>query len=292
MSRRPSAFFLNQEENTAYNILLGSPTRWAMSVGLTILLVLLVFQATVGGQRTKSNSNVSPDLFHTSSKLPIRPLQTAQADQRCQNTQQGREYITDDEGHVCKRRDVDRSTGCCKPKMKADALPQYTCQTCNMTTQCCTHYEFCTSCCMSPSNIHLKMSVVSQNPTMTFLRAETDPFTYCRAVCRTSSKSVFAINRYRNDEKHCFGPEAPPISKEQLELAGMDESAALPPPKEKRSLLVDGPNRDPSPEMEMIKPLDMPKIVEPPSFSSSSATKIMRSSLWTLAAVMLTLQMM
>jgi hypothetical protein len=37
-------------------------------------------------------------------------------------------------------------------------------------------------------------------------------FEYCKSICRTSSKSVVARNKYRNqDDKFCYGPEPPPI---------------------------------------------------------------------------------
>lgn len=96
-SRRPSSFFY-QEENTAYNIILGSPTRWAISMGLTVLLVMLVFQANTGHQKIKTNSIVPPQVSTATSRSPIRPLETSIPDQKCQNTQQGKDFITDDEG--------------------------------------------------------------------------------------------------------------------------------------------------------------------------------------------------
>lgn len=97
MQPRRSSYF-GQEENSAYNIILGSPTRWAISVGLTILLVMLVIQATSGAQKTKKSALIPTEVTSRNNRLPIRPLATSKPDQKCQNTQQGKDYITDDEG--------------------------------------------------------------------------------------------------------------------------------------------------------------------------------------------------
>eukprot|EP01119_Soliformovum_irregulare_P005770 TRINITY_DN17520_c0_g1_i2.p1 TRINITY_DN17520_c0_g1~~TRINITY_DN17520_c0_g1_i2.p1 ORF type:complete len:249 (-),score=44.34 TRINITY_DN17520_c0_g1_i2:55-801(-) len=48
--------------------------------------------------------------------------------------------------------------------------------------------------------------------------ARKGPFDYCRAMCRTSSRSIHAVNKYRNDEKYCYGGEAPVIMAEKALL--------------------------------------------------------------------------
>ncbi|PRP83980.1 hypothetical protein PROFUN_08664 [Planoprotostelium fungivorum] len=242
--------FYTEYDNSARNILLGSPARWAISVGLLVLLVFLTLQATSKiGEKVflpKRSTETIQTTRNVSTKGPssanIDSLLVPGIHSRCSNTQQGRDFITDSDGFVCLRKDLNGATGCCRrkedEKPPTEIFPRFSCRTCNATTQCCSSYELCTSCCMDPSNAQLKLSVVKGNPAYDHLRQETDPFNYCRSVCRTSSRSVFAINRYRNADKHCFGPEAPPISQEMKELVAQEQS--LPPPtKKKRSLAVE-----------------------------------------------------
>eukprot|EP01117_Protostelium_nocturnum_P003078 TRINITY_DN1401_c0_g1_i2.p1 TRINITY_DN1401_c0_g1~~TRINITY_DN1401_c0_g1_i2.p1 ORF type:complete len:233 (-),score=28.51 TRINITY_DN1401_c0_g1_i2:32-730(-) len=145
---------------------------------------------------------------------------------RCENTQQGKDFVTDSLGFACKRENLDSKTQCCKDtsnnNIKIKSPQRFSCTTCNSTTSCCSTYEYCVSCCMDPLRSSLKALVIKSSlGQLDTLRGERNPFKYCRAVCRTSSKSVFAINQYRHNEKHCYGPNGPPIGEEQAKLVGI-----------------------------------------------------------------------
>ncbi len=102
----------------------------------------------------------------------------------CYNTQQGRDFITDDLGNICFVDTKTPNTGCCHLKRTlakyrkitqrkkgltgheislADTLrnganpaensypfEKHSCFGCNEQLHCCLIYEFCVSCCMSP----------------------------------------------------------------------------------------------------------------------------------------------
>ena len=65
----------------------------------------------------------------------------------CRNTESGRWNLTDETGRVCQRDEIDFSTGCC-PSTKE----KNTCASCMERDGCCSSYENCVSCCMSPEN--------------------------------------------------------------------------------------------------------------------------------------------
>lgn len=70
-----------------------------------------------------------------------------QKDPFCENTLSGQWYLADDRGRVCPRENFDGSTGCC-----SDGSPKYDCETCDELDKCCSSYEHCVSCCMSPEH--------------------------------------------------------------------------------------------------------------------------------------------
>lgn len=155
----------------------------------------------------------------------------------CRNTKQGKTYITDDKGYVCKHNYLDPTTGCCREQGKRP----YTCpkEHCNTTSSCCSIYEYCVSCCMdpSPSKEKIRQAVLDSTNDPIILSYRKDVFELCRSVCRTSSKSLVSQNQYRNDEiKHCFGASGPPLLNEtesgqrRLRTSGHSDMPSPPPP--------------------------------------------------------------
>lgn len=149
-------------------------------------------------------------------------LESSNVQSSCRNSIQGRVLISDDKGFVCHRKDV-KSSGCCSQGLLEGQASQdrngnslkkhqrYSCETCNMETGCCAMFEYCTSCCLDPEKYPLIRKVVSSetSSSSTFLSHLKDPFDFCLAKCRTSSKSVLHENSYRDPKtKHCFATES------------------------------------------------------------------------------------
>ncbi len=101
----------------------------------------------------------------------------------CRNTIQGSYWIADHRGmlivffcewffsgFVCDRRELDlKKPGCCHIEDASEKLtllrnnnhsslvtPQFSCNYCNTTSQCCAVYEYCVSCCMAPLHVNCK----------------------------------------------------------------------------------------------------------------------------------------
>ena len=69
----------------------------------------------------------------------------------CQHTKQGALMVTDSNGFVCLRRDVNSTSKCCKHS--TDNLTwQTSCERCNLSVSCCRVYEHCVSCCLNPKH--------------------------------------------------------------------------------------------------------------------------------------------
>lgn len=124
----------------------------------------------------------------------------------CENTQQGRWYIADDQGIVCDRADLDYTSGCCSRGT------QFTCQTCSSDDHCCTLYEHCVSCCLSPEN---KMHDVWAAALRATGRPDTGHwstlFDFCRGKCRTSSNSTVHENDYVSARHYCYSENGRPL---------------------------------------------------------------------------------
>lgn len=141
----------------------------------------------------------------------------------CRNSVQGAQMITDDRGYVCSRSAVDAG-GCCRLS-DPTTRSQYTCESCSTQSNCCEHFEMCTSCCLNPEQKPLLRKVLAQQrpssgagtpgarPPTTFSIARqvlfnlvTDQFEFCLARCRTSSQSLLHENSYQSlGRKYCFG---------------------------------------------------------------------------------------
>lgn len=124
----------------------------------------------------------------------------------CNNTKQGRDWITDSRGVMCPRKDV-LETGCCD---MGEGSTKYFCGGCMDTggSDCCELYEGCVSCCMTPEKLDdlnkYIVSVVGQNKAVGTVREE-NSFFVCSALCRTSSKSIVRQRFYKSvTHKYCY----------------------------------------------------------------------------------------
>jgi len=136
---------------------------------------------------------------------------------RCANTAHTvahTEWIADDQGKVCLREDFDNDVGCCEKSISA--FDRGCNLNCNETSNCCTIYEFCVACCMSPLSSPIVEAFKKQTRDLIYssLLDEKDSFEFCKAKCRTSSNSVIGENKYRSVWKHCYGGSPPPLQVE------------------------------------------------------------------------------
>ncbi|KAL3565248.1 hypothetical protein D5086_033294 [Populus alba] len=117
----------------------------------------------------------------------------------CRNTVQGRYLLSDDNGYVCDALSVDPQSRCC-PENRL----RFSCQGCNLVSQCCNSYEFCVSCCLHPSRTQeaqvLKVKIAKPSTAVSY----TSVFDFCAGRCRHNSESVVHENAYRSDFHHCF----------------------------------------------------------------------------------------
>ena len=77
-------------------------------------------------------------------------------------------------------------------------------------TQCCATYEQCVACCMGPRQEARRAEVMKAAAAKkTFAKAvhDHDVFEFCRATCRTSSKSTVHGNEYLSPMRFCLSPD-------------------------------------------------------------------------------------
>mmetsp|Transcript_13483 Transcript_13483/g.18474 ORF Transcript_13483/g.18474 Transcript_13483/m.18474 type:complete len:264 (+) Transcript_13483:381-1172(+) len=126
--------------------------------------------------------------------------------QLCKNTAQGLHYIADDSGQLCQRDKLDSTSGCCS-FAQLDA-----CLDCHQASGCCSEFEMCVSCCMKPQNEPAKRKLQAprgnNKPETGFFNKD---FDYCRAKCRTNSKSTVHENAYQSNFHHCYGSNFSPV---------------------------------------------------------------------------------
>ncbi|GLT27762.1 hypothetical protein SLA2020_027360 [Shorea laevis] len=117
----------------------------------------------------------------------------------CRNTVQGRYLLSDDNGYVCDALSLDPLSRCCPERGH-----QFSCQGCNLLSQCCNSYEFCVSCCLHPARTQkenaLKVKVAKPATAGTYASV----FNFCAGRCRHHSESVVHENAYVSNFHHCF----------------------------------------------------------------------------------------
>lgn len=118
-------------------------------------------------------------------------------------------------GYLCSAMDVlytDASAvstrrGCCD--QNASSTERYSCSGCDPSSSCCSTYEHCVSCCMSPGG-KVRAVLGVYGAATKGLGDKKDRFSMCLSVCRTSSKSLEHENAYSHRRHHCFsGKDVP-----------------------------------------------------------------------------------
>lgn len=170
--------------------------------------------------------------------------------QRCKNTLQGKILVSDDRGYTCKRWDLNFQTGCCNkgnssqsvhlrgstgksllvfprtqvlPLSAGSSSPslsrRFSCASCNLTSGCCSSYEYCVSCCLSPERTPARLALGTPRAHQASAAPFSSVFEFCTTMCRHNSKSVVHENAYISDLHHCFRPpsaQGPEASVEHL----------------------------------------------------------------------------
>src|SRR5690606_21124583 len=95
----------------------------------------------------------------------------------------------------------------------AVALPtRFACELCRSDNMCCSSYEACVSCCLSPEHDLQRHNLRQHNSLFAYSRMpEDDSFAFCTYKCRTSSASLLHENTYRSSMVHCYGMHAPSL---------------------------------------------------------------------------------
>lgn len=139
----------------------------------------------------------------------------------CRNTVQGRYLLSDDNGYVCTALSIHPWSRCCP-----EAGERFSCQGCNLVSQCCNSYEYCVSCCLNPSKTpkDLALEVKIAKPITAGTYASV--FDFCAGRCRHNSASVVHENAYASDFHHCFHLQANSSgateTNSEANLAGID----------------------------------------------------------------------
>eukprot|EP01127_Copromyxa_protea_P004411 TRINITY_DN14276_c0_g1_i1.p1 TRINITY_DN14276_c0_g1~~TRINITY_DN14276_c0_g1_i1.p1 ORF type:complete len:200 (-),score=20.24 TRINITY_DN14276_c0_g1_i1:208-807(-) len=149
---------------------------------------------------------------------PTAPLNTAsyrenkEHKKECANTHQGRVWITDDKGFVCRRKEVDVLTGCCKNGTRAVCDRSQSDGDCTSQYACCTSFETCVSCCLTVNDFSSTQQIeeLLLGPSFKYAKPA-NIFDFCLLRCRTSSRSVVHQNAFRSEWKYCYGSEESPI---------------------------------------------------------------------------------
>ncbi|KAJ7387045.1 hypothetical protein OS493_004009 [Desmophyllum pertusum] len=126
----------------------------------------------------------------------------------CRNSIQGALLIVDERGFVCSRKDLSAS-GCCHSR--GESTKRYECTDCQ-NNNCCSIYEHCVSCCLNPDHKNLLEQILNFGSSVpnVISKSVSDQFELCLVKCRTSSKSVWHENSYKDKTfKHCFGLSGP-----------------------------------------------------------------------------------
>ncbi|ONK57839.1 uncharacterized protein A4U43_C09F4720 [Asparagus officinalis] len=117
----------------------------------------------------------------------------------CRNTVQGRYLLSDDNGYVCSALSVDTSSRCCPEKGE-----RFSCQGCNLVSQCCNSYEYCVSCCLNPTRTQQDLAMRVKVAKPVTAGTYRSVFDFCAGRCRHNSASVVHENAYASDFHHCF----------------------------------------------------------------------------------------
>ncbi|KAJ6236025.1 hypothetical protein M0813_28301 [Anaeramoeba flamelloides] len=173
----------NNKSNSCLQFLLGL---------VFVVLIILTFMLVIHFKTTNTFQFTNTQRVLNQIEFDQNDLETP----TCSNTVQGKLFITDSKGYVCKRLDLDLTSNCCPTQtFGQDQFHQFSCYSCSQKDKCCQIYEFCVSCCMDPSN---QKSQNEKNSETTKL------FEICKESCRTSSKSIGKTDLYLSNLKFCY----------------------------------------------------------------------------------------
>ncbi|KAK6786912.1 hypothetical protein RDI58_015437 [Solanum bulbocastanum] len=138
-------------------------------------------------------------LQFSSPVFSIRKDVSLQSTSTCRTTVQGRYLIADDMGQVCDALSIDPHSRCCRGKSD-----RFSCNGCNLVSQCCNSYEFCVSCCLNPSRTQKDLAVNVKISKPITAGMYSSIFDFCTGRCRHNSESVVHENAYLSEFHHCF----------------------------------------------------------------------------------------
>ncbi|CAO2838145.1 unnamed protein product [Amaranthus hypochondriacus] len=139
-------------------------------------------------------------IYFSSTSLAIRRDTGLEFEVRaCRTTVQGRYLLADDSGYICDALSVDPQSRCCPKKGE-----HYSCQGCNLISQCCNSYEFCVSCCLNPLQTKKELAVKVKIAKAETAGTYNSVFDFCAGRCRHNSESVVHENAYLSEFHHCF----------------------------------------------------------------------------------------
>ncbi|EQC35961.1 hypothetical protein SDRG_06703 [Saprolegnia diclina VS20] len=172
--------------------------------------------------RSKILLNHAPGLDVTKAKLRWQDFEPDDTSTLCKHTAETTAFITDARGATCSRESL-LPSGCCPV---AASTVTFSCTSCNVAApHCCSEYERCVSCCMSPDHREiLRHFLLHANPAHPVYGAphHLSVFGFCAFRCRTSSASVQHQNSYRSTKKHCYGLHRP---RKELSVVNSDGTA-------------------------------------------------------------------
>ncbi|KXJ29046.1 UPF0454 protein C12orf49 homolog [Exaiptasia diaphana] len=179
--------------------------RWIIAFAVALGVILII---SLSFRKSADDQDLGESTLKSFTWIDIENLTEYR---QCRNSVQGASLIVDDRGFVCQRKDLSAS-GCCHSH--GESTKRFFCESC-LINNCCGIYEDCVSCCLDPKKKTLLLEGLNlwRSGTNVIFKTVKDQFELCLTKCRTSSKSVWHENSYKDRKfKHCFGITSPEFS--------------------------------------------------------------------------------